>query len=53
MAQRCQKCQIGAYRRGARGTLQEIVVGSYRVLYDASEEFQGVEIRHAWQQLAR
>ena len=36
------------YPRGSRGTLREIVVRPYRILYDVSEESQSVEILHVW-----
>ena len=36
------------YPRGSRGTLREIVVRPYRILYDVSEESRSVEILHVW-----
>ncbi len=37
-----------AYPRGAKGTLREIVFGSYRIFYDVGEESRTVEILHVW-----
>jgi len=36
------------YPRGSKGTLREIVVRPYRVLYDVSEDSESVEILHVW-----
>jgi len=36
------------YPRGARGSLREIVFGSYRIFYDVREKSRSVEILHVW-----
>ena len=36
------------YPRGGRGSLREIVFGSYRIFYDVSEESRSFEILHVW-----
>ena len=37
-----------AYPRGVKGTLREIVFGSYRIFYDVGEDSRSVEILHVW-----